>query len=71
MQKNINAKYAGNIYFCVIQCRNKGDKPCKISMQRSHLPFSVNKREGRFRKEYKNMDDLNIKVNNDISEEIF
>ena len=35
----INAKYAGNIYFWVIQCRNKGDKSCKISMQRSRLPF--------------------------------
>lgn len=41
-------------------------------MCRDHaLLFSVNKKEGFFGKEYKNMDDLNIKVNNDISEEIF
>jgi hypothetical protein len=40
-------------------------------MQRSHLPFLfTEKGKGVFRKEYKNMDDLNIKVNNDISEDL-
>lgn len=32
MQKNINAEYAGNIYFWVIQCHNKGNKSWKINV---------------------------------------
>lgn len=45
-------------------------------MQRSRPPFSVNEKgrafleKGVFRKEYKKMDDLNIKINNDISEDL-